>query len=174
VAGREHQVPDHPWSSEQICSFWKFVCGVRIEQDHMSASHWASIGAMISPVIKFVFKYAPYVPRARTMRHKFGNRFAVFRDDEHRTRESDLIHQGEALGFKFGGFDVTGHERRDMKYDYGYDHGHITDAGARSRRRCLRLGPETVRSYSEGCCTKSRFNPAGIRSKVAFDDRLTH
>jgi hypothetical protein len=107
---QERQAPDHAWSSEQICSFWKFICGVRIEQDHMSASNWASIGAMISPVIK----------------------------------------------------------------SSSYDDGHMTDAGARFKAAVLAIGSETVRSYSKASCTKSRFNPTGIRSKVAFDDRLTH
>jgi hypothetical protein len=38
------------------------------------------------------------------MRHEFGDRFAVFRDDERRTRAGDLVHQGQALGFKFALF----------------------------------------------------------------------
>ncbi len=46
---------------------------------------------------------------AWTVRHEFGDRLAVFRDDDSNAGARDLIHQGEALGFELGSFDVAGH-----------------------------------------------------------------
>jgi hypothetical protein len=43
-----------------------------------------------------------------------------FRDDERRTRAGDLIHQGEALCFELGSFDVSGHGHMTMVDDHGH------------------------------------------------------
>src|SRR5712692_5633426 len=58
---------------------------------------------------KLVFENAACIVLAWTMRHEFGDWFAIFCDDDRGTRARDFIHQGEALGFELGGFDLTGH-----------------------------------------------------------------
>jgi hypothetical protein len=43
------------------------------------------------------------------VRHEFGDRLAIFRDDDGIAGARNLIHQDEALCFELGRFDVAGH-----------------------------------------------------------------
>jgi hypothetical protein len=43
------------------------------------------------------------------MRHEFGDRLAIFRDDDCSASASDLVHQGKAFSFELGSFDIAGH-----------------------------------------------------------------
>src|SRR5499427_10419146 len=70
---------------------------------------------MILPTNKeLMFKNAAHVSVARTVRNELGDRLAIFCDDDGSTGASDLIDQGEALGFEMGSFDVTRHSRATM------------------------------------------------------------
>jgi hypothetical protein len=56
---------------------------------------------------KLILEYAAYVLLTWTVRHEFGDGLAVLCDDEGGTGAPDFIHQGQALGFELGSFDVA-------------------------------------------------------------------
>src|SRR5579859_6465409 len=78
---------------------------------------------------EIIFEDAEELGSVRTVRRQFGDRLAVLGDDDDLAAARDFIHQGEALGLEFGGFDVARHHGIPR-----YDHGH----GPWSYRRDLR------------------------------------